>query len=165
MSTESIERYRALLPIPKHQLDDALEVQATVHDDLHRITARKATAVAMAKDDLARVEARLLEDFKESESKMTAASLDAKIRRSRERIKAFEDYHVAREEHEEWLGLLDAWRQRGYAIKTLAELFVANYFAATKTSVGSDQSARDRMRDVARSIERDRPVTRRRISS
>lgn len=165
MSTESIERYRALLPIPKHRLDEALEVQATVHDDLHRITARKATALAMAKDDLARVEARLMEDFKESEAKISVASLDAKIRRHRERIQAFDDYHAAREEHEEWLGVLDAWRQRGYAIKTLAELFIANYFAATKTSIGSDDGVRVRMREAGRDVERDRPVTRRRISS
>lgn len=158
MSTESIERYRALLPIPKHQLDEALEIQATVYDDLQRITARRNTEVQRAKDDLARVEGRLAEDFRADEVKMSVAAIDAKVRRHRDRIKAFDAYQEAREEHEEWLGLVDAWRQRGYAIKTLAELFVANYFSTTGTSVGADRrEARDKMRTAYQQAARGEP--------
>ena len=36
--------------------------------------------------------------------------------------------------HEEWLGLYTAWQQRGYSLKTLADLYAAQYFAVSSTS-------------------------------
>jgi len=128
------EQFRAMLPTWKHRLDDELEVQAQFMEQIaSEVTTRNSRAIE-AKDELARVEARLTEDYRDDDPKVTVGALAAKINRDPERIRAWQTYQAARSEHERWAGLLEAWRNKGYSIKTLADLYSAQYFSLTSVT-------------------------------
>jgi hypothetical protein len=124
-----IEQYRQMLRVNKHRLDDELEMQAEILDQISASVVLAASRVADAKDELAKVEGALGDGFRDDDVKLTVAQVDARVRRDPQRVRAFERYHAQRAEHEAWAGLYDAWKQKGYSIKTLADLYAANYFA------------------------------------
>lgn len=126
--SHTYEQYRAMLPTHKHRLDDELELQAQVMEEISLEVTRKNSRQIDLKEEVARLDGRLAEDVREDDPKATIGSIDAKIKRNPERVKAWEVYQVARAEHEKWSGLLDAWKQKGYSIKTLADLYAASYF-------------------------------------
>lgn len=129
MAMNDLAHYRGLLHISKHRLDDELEIQADHQERISAQVTRLNTRVLQAKEDLAKVEARLFLDFKDSDEKLTEAQVKAKILRHGERERAAKLLQECRQDHEEWSGLLDAWKGRGYNIKTLAELYGSQYFA------------------------------------
>lgn len=127
------EEFRAMLPVWKHRLDDELELQPQVMEEIStEVTIRNSRALE-AKDLLARTEARLTEDLREDDPKLTVNALAARLAREPERIKAWQDYQRARSDYEKWVGLLEAWRNKGYSIKTLADLYAAQYFSLNST--------------------------------
>jgi hypothetical protein len=130
----SMERIKALMPISKHRLDDELEQQPQRMQEISEQLVVCNSAMLRAKETLSQVEARLALDYRDSEDKLTAAQVTAKITRARERVKAWEEYQDARSAHEEWTGLLEAWRARGFAIKTLADLYQAQYYSVDRTT-------------------------------
>lgn len=132
-----INFYRKRLKVDKHDLDGELEVQAQYQDEIADQLALANTRMLAAKDDLAREEARLFISLKRGEDKMTNEVVNARIRTDEDRSRLFESFQSAREAHEAWQGLYEAWRQRGYSIKTLADLYAAQYFAITSVSGGS----------------------------
>jgi hypothetical protein len=136
-----IDQIRNQLRINRHRLDEELELQAFVADQIANQVARLNSKQLSLADALKGVEARLLLDFRDSEEKLTVAEIDAKIRRHRDRSTAFSDFQTARYQHDEWTGLQDAWRQRSYALKDLANLYSSDYFAATQVSVSGARSA------------------------
>jgi hypothetical protein len=125
----TIDRYRSMLPVLKHRLDDELEIQAQVMDELSRQVVTLNSRMIEAKDDLARIEGRIAEDIRDDEPKLTVGGVDAKVKRDPTRTGAWQVYQKARSDHEEWSGLLEAWRHKGYSIKTLADLYAAQYFS------------------------------------
>ena len=127
--THSIDRYRTMLPVLKHRLDDELEIMPQVMDELARQVTLLNSRMIEAKDQLARIEGRIAEEVREDEPKLTVSGIDARVKRDPERIKAWQEYQRTRSEHEEWSGLLDAWKHKGYSIKTLADLYSAQYFS------------------------------------
>lgn len=140
MST--LEQYRNMLYINKHRLDDELEVQGDIMDRISTQVVRRNTAMLEAKDELAKIEGRLAEEYRDDSSlKLTAPLIELKVKRHPERTRAWEAYQRARAEHEAWAGLLEAWRQKGYSIKTLADLYAAQYFSLS--SIQSNQRQRD----------------------
>lgn len=130
----SLHEYTAALRVDKHRLDDELEVQAESQYHISQEVARKNSDVQAAKDALAAVEARLTLDLKSHEPKLTAEQLKALVQRHRDRAAAWQAWAAAREEYEMWLGLLEAWRQKGYALSKLAELHGQQYYAPSSTS-------------------------------
>lgn len=148
MST--IETYRAMLPVSKHRLDDELEIQPDIMDRIATQVVIMNSRMIEAKDDLAKVEGRLAEDVRDDEPKATIGIIDAKVKRNPERARAWEKYQAARATHESWVGLLDAWRQKGYSIKTLADLYAAQYFTLNSHQVSQRQRDRDAQGDANR---------------
>ncbi len=73
---------------------------------------------------------------------MTVGAVDAKVKRDSGRIDKWEAYQRARATHEAWQGLLDAWRQKGFSIKTLADLYAAQYFSLSSTQSSRPQPGR-----------------------
>lgn len=130
---ETIEFFRSQLHVSRHALDEALETHATLQERIARRVVHENTAAQAAKDDLARVEARLLRDEKDDNPKATDTSANAAVRRHPERITSWERSQRAREQHEEWQALLEAWRQRGYSIKALADLYGNDYYTLDTT--------------------------------
>lgn len=139
----SIDRYRAMLQIVKHRLDDELEIQPQVMQRIATQVVIHNSRMLQAKEDLAQLEARLLLDYKDSDEKITVQMINAKIMRSPARISAWQKYQEARATHEDWVGLLDAWKGKGFALKTLSDLYQAQYFSVDYT--GSNQKTRERI--------------------
>lgn len=128
-----LQTYRKMLYVHRHRLDDELEIQADIMERISAQTVIQNSRALEAKDQLSRIEARLVEDAKDDDPKLSNPMAEARVRRDPERIKAWQVYQAARAEHEAWQGLLDAWKQRGYAIKTLADLYAANYYSPSST--------------------------------
>lgn len=138
MST--IEQYRSMLRVNKHRMDDELEVQAEVMDRINQSLASAELEASEAKDELARLEARLAAEFKEDDTKLSLDAVAGKVRRDRSRIQAWDRLQARVADHKEWAGLHEAWKARGFAFTTLANLYVAGYF--TLTSIHGDRESR-----------------------
>lgn len=123
------DRYRAMLPVMKHRLDDELEVHPQIYEILSSRVVLLNSRMLDAKHTLAVREGRLAESMRDEHTKMTKAEVENKVQSHPDYKAAWERYQAARSEHERWSGLLDAWRQKGYAIKTLAELYSADYYS------------------------------------
>ncbi len=164
---DDYRKYRNLLPVMKHRLDDELELHAQVYETISSKVVVLNSRMLEAKNRLASVEDRLAEGFREDHEKLTKDAIEGKVRRHRDRTEAWEAYQRARADHEQWSGLLDAWKQKGYSIKTLAELYTADYYSITTTSVGGGMPNYDReqgRRVTPGSAVRDDAYTERRAS-
>ena len=126
--TLAYDQYRAMLPTNKHRLDDELEMQAQVMEDISSEVVKQNQRVQTTKLSLDQIEARLAANIRDDEARITAAQVEGKVKRDPEWIKARQLYVSAVADHGQWLGLLEAWRQKGYSIKTLADLYAAQYF-------------------------------------
>lgn len=166
---QTYEQYRAMLKVSKHHLDDELEIHAEVMEQLTTEVALRNTLMIRAKDDLAREEGKLAEDIKEDEPKLSIGAIDAKVKRDPYRVKSWTHYQNAREGHEKWVGLLEAWRQKGFTMKNLSDLYSAQYFALNSTSARPERDQahqdqlRERMRGAGRAEAQEAPKTRRRV--
>lgn len=141
----TLDNYRNLLRIDKHRLDDELEIQAEMQERISSEVARLNTRAQEAKDELARTEARLLEDAKDRDPKLTVSQLEASVKRHPDRTKAWAKYQAVRETYEEWVGMLDAWKTKGFKLADLGNLFASDYFAVN--SLSRDRDRKDRGED------------------
>lgn len=155
----TLDYFRRLLPINKHELDDELECQAEVFERISREVAACATEVAYAKDALLRTEARLLLDFKDAGG-MSEKVIDANVKRHPDRTASAKEYSAALRKHEMWTSLQDAWRQRGYALKTLADLYVSSYFDSKPIEAGDARAQGRRINERLEKYEAQRAAVR-----
>jgi hypothetical protein len=132
---------RALLPVQKHRIDEHLEMHAEILDQIAQGVTLANSRQLEAKDALLKVEARLATDAKEDDPKLTVAGVDSLVRRHADRTKAYLAYQRDRADFEEWSGLLEAWRSKGYSMKTLADLYSTQYFTL-ESFQKNDTSAR-----------------------
>lgn len=129
---EYLQRCRALLRINKHALDDELEVQAEYQEEIGRRCELLEHRVSTLKDELARTEARLIEEFRDGATKDLA---EAKAKRHPDRRQVWDRYQEAVEAHALYSNLLDAWKAKGKDIHALGKLFGDQYFSLTAKSV------------------------------
>lgn len=130
MALDDIKTYQKMLAIQKHRLDDELEMQGEI---LHRISEQvvKAKSRALAaKDELDRIEGKIYSESKEDSPKATVPELQGLTLRDPERITVWNKYQLARHEQEDWEGLHEAWRSRGFALRALVDLRLANYYTS-----------------------------------
>ena len=146
----TLAQYKAMLYINRHRLDDELEIQADIMDRISTQVVILNSKMIEAKDDLAQTEGRLAEDVREDEPKLTVGMIEAKVKRDPTRLRAWQKYQAARADHEAWTGLLDAWRQKGYSIRTLADLYSAQYFTMSSTQLSDRQRRRNEETDEGR---------------
>lgn len=130
-----------MIRINKLRLDDELEIQAEMQERISSEVARLNTRALEAENELKVTEARLMEDLKESDVRVSVDALKAAIKRHPDRTKAWTRWQVAREVHEEWDGLLQAWITKGYKLADLGALFGSDYFAI-KTITREDGARR-----------------------
>lgn len=150
MHASPIHTFRDMLALSRHSLDDALEIQAAVMEAISHRCAELKSIAESAKDDLATVEAALAIELKQDDAKISVNMLDAAVQRAPRRTLCWVTYQEARQEHEEWVGLLAAWTARGYNIKTLSDLYGAQYFQLDSTSPSIDDR-RKWLRDAVNS--------------
>jgi hypothetical protein len=128
MATMKLSDYRRLLRPDKHRIDDGLEEQASLLDEISDARARANTAANLAKDELARIEAIVGDDLLELHGKLSVDNLKARVIRDSRRRDVFNAYQDAREAAEQWDGLYEAWKSRGFQLRGLADLWMASYF-------------------------------------
>jgi hypothetical protein len=133
-----IRAYRNMLRINKHRLDDELEVQSQVLDDISSKLTVLNSRTLEANDQLKLVEARLFRELKDDNEKMTDKNADALVKQDPDRKRAWQAAQAARAEHEDWSGLYDAWKARGFALRELCGLYVAQYFTIDSFTGGRD---------------------------
>jgi len=156
----TLQKYRAMLPVNKHRLDDELEVQAEIQERISAEVVALNSSMLQAKDDLGKIESRLFLDLKDDGDKQTEAQIRARISRHEERVRAWRTFQEARQELELWEGLLKAWEKRGYSISTLADLYGRQYFSLR--SAGTRESPQERMtREDAKREMRDERIAQR----
>jgi len=145
---------RDLLPTRKHRLDDELEVHADVLERISAEVARRNTDSLAAKDEFSRVEARVYVDLHKEAArngvKITVDQANSGVKLSRERNAAMKDWQAARELHEEWQGLYEAWRTKGFNIARLTELHGAQYFAINSGTAAREPERQERTRGSIR---------------
>ena len=130
---DDITTYRNMLRINKHRLDDELEVQPDILDRIgQRVTVMNSRALEAA-DELKRHEANAYFSIKDAD-KLSETAIKEKVRIAPARLQAWGRLQAARSELEEWQGLYEAWKQRGYSLKELVSLYSAQYFTASPHS-------------------------------
>ena len=156
----TLQQYRAMVRVNKHRLDDELEIHAQILDEIGR-------AVAEAEHNLTRIEAEhagiiaaAARRLRSNDPKISVAAVEAEL--ALDRSCATSAAAVADVKHTaaEWAALHKAWYQRGFDIKALAELFVAQYFVLDSAGLakdgpnrGIDHVARRAMRDASRTAD------------
>lgn len=149
---------RARLRIAKHSLDDELEMQAELlHQISEAVVRAKSKAIAL-KDDLDRLEGDIYSDAKQHYPKATVPELQGITLRDPERIDAFRLYHAARDEQESWEGLHEAWKSRGFALRALVDLRLANYYTSDSGGHKEGREALTRARREQQGTDRRRKV-------
>lgn len=158
---------RNMLPCNKLRLDDELEVQPEIMERISRCVVRANSRALEAKDSLEQIVARLSLDEKLDDPKLTKDLIEGAVRKNPERVRAWQKYQQARAEHEEWQGLYDAWRQKGFSLNKLCDLYASDYFSRDSHTVRGPDAATSR-REVARAvrehIERHEPQEERRTA-
>lgn len=152
----TLEDYKELLLINKHGLDDALEQQALYTFEVGEIYAEKVSVRDALKENIDTVDADIAEGLRKAAEasgvKITEAGIQQKISRSARHLEAYNDFLEAKKDAEKWGALRDAFIQRGLALRELANLYTANYFAnepiKSKVFEASTQQIRDQVSQV-----------------
>ncbi len=127
------------LLIDKHQLDEELVHQAQTYNEIGSSAALAASQRDEAEDDMERVENELQLDLRremdEAGTKYTEKSVNAQVAIHARIQKAKKRYREAVLRTKQLEHLRDAFKQRGYALSDLAELFQSGYYVRNSVSV------------------------------
>lgn len=125
--------------VDKHHLDDELEIQAQVQYHISSKVAELAEELSSAKETMKIAEAKLVSEHSAKDAKRTVKQIDSAIQLSDIYQAAAEEVRDIQKELDKAHGLLDAWKQKGFALKALADLSMSNYYAIDSTSVRREQ--------------------------
>lgn len=142
-----MQTIRNMLLINKHQLDDELQNDAYVADQISQQLTRAQAKMDAAKAEVARTEARLYAELKDSNDKLTEAGVKAAIVRHPTMVSAEGQLQAFSHDYRQWLLLREDWKTRHFDIRGLAQLHTDGYFAATSTSI-TDKGGRERGMDA-----------------
>lgn len=156
-SFNDIKTFRTMLRVNKHRLDEELELQAELQERISSQVSRLNSRALELKKTLDSTFARVVADLKEDDAKMSNPIAEKEARRHRDYTSAWQAWLVANQEHEEWLGLYEAWKARGYQLNTLAKLYGDDYFAINTVHGEADGG---RLREVLRTASNEKRQSR-----
>ena len=133
MAKYAMNQIEGMLHVSKHALDDELEKQPQVMYSISEAVAEHYADYMRMQDWLDVCEAELYIKFKNGTEKITADEVKARIQIDSQRRSLFASVCVEQALHHKWQGLMEAWKQRGFALKSLSDLALANYFATDTT--------------------------------
>lgn len=125
-----IKDLQALLPIDKDRLDEELAIQAEVQWRIAEHVVTQSNCVIDLKYKLDKLEAQIAIDLTDANPKLSIERTKNQVRVDRERDGMYWLYAKSRTELDQWSNLHDAWKARGYALKSLCDLAVSNYFTS-----------------------------------
>lgn len=130
--TFSIDEFRKYLAIDKTSLDEAVIHQPEL---LYQVSEAMIIAISRRdslKEELStadsEVEIDIREVFDKKGTKVTEAAIKALVQTDKIHIDAFKAYLSSKEEADKIIALKEAFQQRGYMLRDLCQLFVANFF-------------------------------------
>lgn len=154
----SIEQIVSRLRINKHCLDDELEIQAQITHDIAELLAKANEQLLGFKDAMDQVEAEIRLELRNGEVKYSNDVIEAEIITNGKRRIAFRAYKNQKREVETLNGLFEAWKSRGFSLKSLSDLYHADYFAVD--SAGKRENYQSDREAIGRNR---RPLTKRRV--
>ena len=128
----NITEFREYLRIDKSALDDELIEQsmllfqvseAFVEAAAHRDTCKEQAALIDAQLD-----SKIRDDAEKSDTKTTEGDVKAQIQSHPKHEKAFKAFLTAKREADVLSALKEAFQQRGYMLRDMCSLYVANYY-------------------------------------
>jgi len=147
-----IENLKNHLQIDKTSLDVDIERQAHLFHQIAEIATDCIDVRDHAKNELHTIEADLNTSYRtdhlEDKVKFTEKSLDHEVQLSEEYQEANRKFLHCKKKAEEALALKEAFIQRGFMLRELANLYVAGYFAefSTKATGNTDELDSDTRR-------------------
>jgi hypothetical protein len=129
----TLTELKKMLVISKHRLDDELELQAQVQFDISESLGIANAKQSRLENEMEEFDAKLLISLRKGDVKRTVAELQAEIIISGDHQSWLDDLHIAKHQAAQWHGMYEAWKQRGFALKALADLSMSNYFAVDTT--------------------------------
>lgn len=157
-----IEEFAGYLAIDKDALDVELQHQSEL---LYKIGEAFVDAVAMrdtCKEQLATVDADLDAYIRDSEDKLTEPAIKNAIQ-AHKKHKAAHTVYLAAKADADKLGVLkDAMKDRGFMLRALCELYIANYYeensvkGTNKTDTVAYHQQRKRISDLRDARDRER---------
>jgi len=135
-----LKEFEAALIIDKHDLDTEILSQA----DLFYRVAQQYTQAASIKDEMYEVlketdaEINLAIRHQNTGNKITEAQINATVLQHKDHRGAFGDWLTAKEEADKAGHLKEAFIQRSYMLRDLAQLYIAGYFS--EKSVSADDT-------------------------
>jgi len=134
--------FEAALTIDKHDLDTELVSQADLFYRVAQQYAEAASRKDQAYENLKRVDAdlnlQLREEFEVAKKKTTEASLSAHALIDPAHSTAFKEWLTAKEQADKAGHLKEAFIQRSYMLRDLAQLYIAGYYS--EKSVSADDT-------------------------
>jgi len=121
------------LRIDKMKLDDELETQAQIQYEISEALALANQRHSKLESEMEEHDAKLLLSMRKGDVKRTVADLQAEIVTSEEHQSGLDNVQLAQRDASMWHGMYEAWKQRGFALKALADLSTSNYFAVDTT--------------------------------
>lgn len=153
-SDQALARVEAGLRINKYALDEELQSQPAY---FYEASQEYATAISYrdeAKAEFEGVRAKLDQQIRRQLADANEKSTEDGIK---SRVVAHPEYQQAQtilaawtDRTFRWDGLKDAIKQRGYALKDLAELYIAGYWADATGASGSGRQARSELAERAK---------------
>lgn len=152
----SLSELRAALRIDRFNLDEDVERQPELFFEVAEAAALARSEQDLAKDSVDEVESRLdvhvREKAERNDERITEKEIKARIRQHPERAAAMKNYLGLKLETERLDQLRDSFKQRGYMLRELVQLYLSNYYQDASAS-GSSRGVRDaRADDVQRRL-------------
>jgi len=124
------------LKINKNELDEELIEHSPTMQKIGEECVFAQSARDRAKDELERVEAEVYQEKKDAYSKKgtkekapTDYAIKAEVRSDSRVVKAYDVYRTAKMEASQWEIMQESFRQRGFMVNKLAELYIAQYYS------------------------------------
>jgi hypothetical protein len=143
-----IDEFRGYLPIDKLRLDDEVVQQPALFYEASEACAEAITERDARREELSSVDADLDAEARTALSEPKEAEVKAYIQSHARHKKATAEWLDAKELADKLTALKEAFKQRSYSMRILADLHVSNYFesASLKTTAATDKLVYDRQR-------------------
>lgn len=161
VSDNALRQFKSKLRIDKNNLDGELVIQSqTFYEISERLTWAKAERDEIKRecDELA---AELKSVIFQENPKLAATKADSLVKKDEDFIELYKERKEADRIVGMWEALVEAFKSRGYMLRQLADLYVANYYSPTSAG----ESRQEKRAKSAERTERSRRNGRRNNSS
>lgn len=124
-----LKRYRERLRIDRDDLDTVLVEHPSHVEAVGRNYARAVETRDIAREDQKRISAELKPAIRSSLDKPTISGVDEVLESLPDHREARLRYKAAERKVNEWEAMRDAWKARGFVLKDLVQLHLANHYS------------------------------------